>query len=321
MTGDAQPLLRVRDLVVRYGRGGLFGGRSFNAVDGVSFDVMPGETLAIVGESGCGKSTLGKAILGLIPAASGSVEFEGRSISGLNDRAMRSVRRRLQMIFQDNYSALDPRSTALRSTAEPLRAFGIADKRQAGEMARDILSSVGLAEPIFESRPARLSGGQRQRVGIARAIAPEPQLIVADEPVSALDVSVQAQVLNLLKEQQKERGLALLYISHDLRSVKFMADRVAVMYLGRIVETGSAEEVIADPQHPYTRALVSASPAVNGIERIVLKGEIPSPLDPPQGCRFHTRCPLAFEACPSIDPPLVEIGSGRAAACLLLTKK
>ena len=301
--------------------GRIFGrGRSLVAVDGVSFSVRRTETLGIVGESGCGKSTTGLALLQLIPPIEGDVRYDGHSIVGLPHEANRQLRRHMQMILQNPYSSLNPRLRLGDIVAEPLRNFGIGSRRERLDAARELLDRVGLAPEHAGRYPHEFSGGQRQRIGIARALALHPALIVADEPVSALDVSVQAQILNLLLELKEEFELTYVFISHDLSVVRYVSDRIAVMYLGEIVEIGPSHEVHDRPLHPYTRALMSAVPEPDPHRersRIVLQGGVPSPVDPPQGCRFHPRCPLAVERCRQEKPWLRDVGGGREVMCHL----
>jgi oligopeptide/dipeptide ABC transporter ATP-binding protein len=293
-----RPLVEVRRLVKSYPvQGGAFGrlDGEVRAVDGVDLDVYAGEALGLVGESGCGKTTLGRAVLRLIEPDGGTVRFDGRDVTGASRREMRALRQEMQVIFQDPYSSLDPRATIGDSIAEGLRVHGVA-RREREHRVQEVLELVGL-EPYHARRyPHEFSGGQRQRVGIARALAVEPRFLVADEPVSALDVSIQSQILNLLKRLQAELDFTLLFVAHDLSVVEHLCDRVAVMYLGRIVEIGTRDDVYGDPQHPYTRALLSAIPVPDpgrASTRVALGGELPSPLDPPAGCRFHPRCPIA----------------------------
>ncbi len=318
------PLLDVHDLVKHYPvRNGLFGRatETVHAVDGVSFQVDAGETLAIVGESGCGKSTVGKVVLGLAPATAGQVAFGGESYAGLGPAGMKRIRRRLQVVFQDPFSSMNPRMRVRDIIAEPLENFGVVDGRDAvTDRVRDLLVRVGLPAEALNRYPHEFSGGQRQRICIARALAPGADLIVCDEAVSALDVSVKAQIVNLLLDLQAEFGLALLFISHDIAVVEHMAHRVAVMYLGRIMEIGDRDALFARPRHPYTQALLSAVPVADPTVRRVrpmLSGDLPSPIDPPGGCRFHTRCPLAFDRCRIDEPVLRPVGPGQQMACHL----
>jgi oligopeptide/dipeptide ABC transporter ATP-binding protein len=321
MTAPAtEPLLVVRDLVKHYTSGGLFarGGRPVRAVDGVSFDVGRAETLALVGESGCGKSSVGRTVLRLQEPTSGEALFEGVDIFGLDRVALRRLRRRMQIIFQDPYSSLNPRMTVGAAIAEGIEIHRLARGADIGRRVSALLQEVGL-DPAYARRyPHEFSGGQRQRIGIARALAVEPSFIVCDEPVSALDVSVQAQVLNLLADLQRDRGLSYLFIAHDLAVVRQIAQRAAVMYLGRIVEVGATEALLAAPRHPYTVALRSAVPVPDpGLRhsRIVLSGDLPSPSNPPPGCPFHTRCfhPARNERCRTEVPPLRPVGATLAA--------
>ena len=290
------------------------------AVDNVSFDVRKGECLGLVGESGCGKTTVGRTILRLIPATSGEVLFESRDVFALKGQALKEMRRDMQIIFQDPYSSLDPRMTIGESVGEGLKAQGMTNARQRQEIVVDMLRKVGLEEYHSRRYPHEFSGGQRQRIGIARALAMRPKFIVCDEPVSALDVSIQAQVLNILRELQREFHLTYMFIAHNMSVVEHISDRVAVMYLGKIVELTDRATLYRDPQHPYTQALMSAIPIPTPDlkrERIVLTGDVPSPLNPPSGCRFHTRCPLAFDRCKVDEPPLIDLGGGHYAACHL----
>jgi oligopeptide/dipeptide ABC transporter ATP-binding protein len=319
------PILEVRDLVKHFHLGGgAFGGEPavIKAVDGVSFTIRRGETLGLVGESGCGKTTTGRCILQLEKPTSGQVIFEGRDLTTASDAELRKVRRRLQVIFQDPYSSLNPRMTVGQIIAEPLAVHGLVRDRAArAARVRELLGHAGLLPGMASRYPHELSGGQRQRVGIARALAMEPALIVCDEPVSALDVSIQAQIINLLEELQAEFGLTYLFVAHDLSVVRHISDRVAVMYLGKIVEITDRKSLYEDPQHPYTRALLSAvpipDPAVEaGRERIVLGGEVPSPLKPPSGCVFHPRCPIAIDDCRREVPALRETRADHRVACI-----
>jgi oligopeptide transport system ATP-binding protein len=319
-------LLEVRDLVKHFSvGGGMFGGRAgtVRAVDGVSFALRRGETLGLVGESGCGKTTTGRCILQLERPTSGQVIFEGRELGALSDTELRPMRRRMQVIFQDPYASLNPRMTVGQILAEPLAVHGVVTDRDGRRRrVRDLLSRVGLAPQHADRYPHQMSGGQRQRVGIARALAVEPSLIVCDEPVSALDVSIQAQIINLLEDLQAELGLTYLFIAHDLAVVRHISDRVAVMYLGRIVEIADRRALYENPLHPYTKALLAAVPIPDPAleaqrSRFVLMGEVPSPLNPPPGCVFHPRCPIAIDRCRGEVPPLREVTPGHWAACLL----
>ena len=318
------PLLSVRNLSKHYTRkGGLFGGAKsvVRAVDGVSFDVFPGETLALVGESGCGKTTTGRAILRLIEPTTGEVTYEGQNVLGLDAASMRRLRRKMQIIFQDPFSSLNPRMTIGAIVREGLTIHRMAEGAEADRRVRQLLDEVGLRAEYATRYPHEFSGGQRQRIGIARALSVEPNFIVCDEPVSALDVSVQAQVVNLLQDLQRDRGLAYLFIAHDLSVVEHIADRVAVMYLGHIVELASSRDLYREPLMPYTQALLSAVPVPDPAakrERIVLQGDVPSPANPPSGCVFHPRChhPRKDAACARIVPPLEEKAPGHFVACI-----
>jgi len=317
------PLLEVNDLKKHFQvGGGLFRKRAFvYAVDGVSFTIARGETLALVGESGCGKSTVGRAILRLFDITDGQVVLDGRRIDELPAGTLRPLRRRVQVVFQDPFSSLNPRMRVRDIIAEPIRNFGLASStRDLDARIAALMDKVRLPRDAVHRWPHEFSGGQRQRIGIARALAAEPDLIICDEAVSALDVSVKAQIVNLLQDIQQELGLALLFISHDLAIVEHMTHRVAVMYLGKIVETAKKREIFASPKHPYTFALLSAVPVPepgNARTRIVLKGDVPSPINPPKGCRFNTRCPYAFDRCRVDEPALRPLGEGQWAACHL----
>lgn len=317
---SAPTVLQVRDLVKYYERRKLFGGPAevVRAVDGVSFDIGAGETLGLVGESGCGKSTTGRTIVRLEEPTSGQALFEGTDLLALQGNRLRAFRRQMQIIFQDPYGSLNPRMRVGKAIAEGLEIHRIAPKREIPERVAALLNEVGLEPSVAKRFPHEFSGGQRQRIGIARALAVEPSLLVCDEPVSALDVSVQAQVINLLVDLQQRRGLAYLFIAHDLAVVRLVARRTAVMYLGRLVETGPTSDVLSAPHHPYTQALLSAVPEPDpGTRRtrIVLSGEVPSPVSPPSGCAFHTRCfhPSKDDRCRLERPELKPVGNTMAA--------
>jgi peptide/nickel transport system ATP-binding protein/oligopeptide transport system ATP-binding protein len=324
MTTDV--LLRARDVVKHFPtRQGIMRRQvgAVHAVDGVSLDVRRGETLGLVGETGCGKSTLARCITRLQPLTSGAIEFDGRDISALSGRALRPVRREIQMIFQDPYGSLNPRRRIGSIIGDPFAIHGTADGQDRKRRVQELMELVGLNPEHYNRFPAEFSGGQRQRIGVARALALRPKLLVCDEPVSALDVSIQAQILNLLQDLQRELGLTYVFIAHDLSVVEHVSDRVAVMYLGRIVEQADATELYAHPRHPYTAALLSAASIADPDladrrERIVLTGDVPSPVNPPSGCTFHPRCPKAQTLCATTPPPLISHGDGpstHVAAC------
>ena len=315
-------LLEVRDLVKHFPvtRGLILGKNmgSVRAVDGLSFDVRAGETLSLVGESGCGKSTTGRVILRLIEPTSGNVRFDGEDVFALDKSQLRRLRREMQIIFQDPYASLNPRMTVGEIIGEPLKIHSLAEGEKKSARVRELLEQVGLSAGHERRYPHEVSGGQRQRIGIARALAVEPKLIVCDEPVSALDVSVQAQVVNLLEDLQKRLGLSYLFIAHDLSVVRHVSDRIAVMYLGKIVELAETKAMFAMPRHPYTQALLSAIPVPDPTaprERLLLEGDVPSPLNPPSGCRFHTRCSHARERCRVEEPAFEDLGDGSFVAC------
>ena len=299
--------------------------RIVKAVDGVSIDIHDGETLGLVGESGCGKSTLGRAILRLTEPTGGQVMFRGGDLARLSKGQLRGRRRHLQMIFQDPYASLNPRMTVSQIISEPIETFALArGRRERESRVRELMQTVGLSPRFVKRYPHEFSGGQRQRIGIARALAADPDFVVADEPISALDVSIQAQIMNLMERLQRERKLTYLFISHDLRAIRHVSDRVAVMYLGKLVELADAKVIYRDPLMPYTKALISAVPVPDPVieatrQRIVLQGDVPSPINPPAGCRFHTRCPWAIESCKEVVPPLAEIKPNHFAACIRIS--
>jgi len=320
----AEGLLSLDDLAVHFKVGNALGGgiRTLKAVDGVTLDVKPGECLGLVGESGCGKSTLALAIMGLLPPTRGTIGIDGQQISGSTPPDRMKMARTVQMVFQDPYASLNPRQTVRRTLADPLRLHGVTDKAEVEARVIDMMAKVGLRPEQADRYPHEFSGGQRQRIGIARALALEPTLLICDEPVSALDVSIQAQVVNLFMELQERLGLTYIFIAHDLSVVRHISDRIAVMYLGRIAEIATRVQLYKDPLHPYTQALLAAVPiadpeleAARGAD--IIAGEIPSAMRPPPGCRFHTRCPRAMDVCKTVDPPLKEMDDGRAVACHL----
>ena len=323
----SEPLLRVEGLKVHFPvhRGVIFKKQvaAVKAVDGVSFTLARGETLGLVGESGCGKSTTGLAVLRMQAASAGLIEFEGQDITQYSKAQMRPLRRRMQMVYQDPYGSLNPRMKVSRIIGEPLVVHGLAkEPGEHRERIAQLMCTVGLLPDMAERYPHEFSGGQRQRIGIARALALEPSLLVCDEPVSALDVSIQAQVVNVFVELQQRLGLAYLFIAHDLAVVRHVSERIAVMYLGRIVEVARRADIYKAPLHPYTQALLAAvpvaDPAVEATrQRAIVTGEVPSAMNPPPGCRFHTRCPQAMARCKTEDPALVDLGAGRAVACHL----
>ena len=314
-------LIEIKDLVKHYPiKGGVMLKEiaSVKAVDGVSLSIRHGETLGLVGESGCGKTTLGRNLLRLEEPTAGEVYFKGENILAYNREQLRALRRQMQIIFQDPYSSLNPRKAIAQIIGEPLLVHGMKTRKQREQRVLDLLEVVGLRKEHMRRYPHQFSGGQRQRIGVARALALNPELIVCDEAVSALDVSIQAQVINLLKDLQQEFGLTYLFISHDLSVVEHVCQRVAVMYLGKIVEMADSRDLYQTPLHPYTQALLSASPVPDPDKkrkRIILQGDVPSPIDPPPGCRFHTRCPYAKDVCRRRTPELREVGAGHQAAC------
>jgi oligopeptide transport system ATP-binding protein len=331
---NGSPLLSILDLKVHFDLSGssswrrLLGQRPqkriVKAVDGVSLKIYKGETLGLVGESGCGKSTLGRAILRLTEPTSGQVFYHERDLAHLSGRQLREQRRHLQIIFQDPYASLNPRMTVGQIVGEPLETFRLAHGAAAEKRVQELLETVGLSRRFIKRYPHEFSGGQRQRIGIARALAVDPDFIVADEPISALDVSIQAQIMNLLEQLQREKRLTYLFISHDLRAIRHLSDRVAVMYLGKLVEIADAATICREPLMPYTKALISAVPVPDPVveatrQRIVLEGDVPSPMNPPEGCRFHTRCPYAIRACKYVVPPLVQIKRDHWAACIRIS--
>jgi oligopeptide/dipeptide ABC transporter ATP-binding protein len=328
MSQVEQPTLEVVDLVKHFHVGGqLFGGHgTVHAVDGVSFEIPPGELLGLVGESGSGKSTVANCVIRLLEPTEGSIRLKGTDITHLSRRELRPLRKDMHMVFQDPYSSLNPRMNCGQIVGEPLRVQKLARGKNLDQKVVDLFDRVGLRAELQFRYPHELSGGQRQRVGLARALSVSPTLLVADEPVSALDVSVQAAILNLLRDLQRDMGFSCLFITHDLATVEYLCDRVAVMYLGKIVELASTRDLFAAPKHPYTQALLSAAlvpdPEVQRTRtRVILQGDVPSPLTPPSGCRFRTRCPLEHESAPAStdeDPPLIDVGDGHLVACHLV---
>jgi oligopeptide transport system ATP-binding protein len=319
-------LISIQNLKVYYTSSGGFlkEKKIVKAVDDVSLEIKKGETLGLVGESGCGKSTLGKAILRLTEPTGGQVFYNGKDLAHLSKTAMREERKNLQMIFQDPYASLNPRMTVGQIIGEPIKTFGLKNGKSVEEKVQELMETVGMSRRFVKRYPHEFSGGQRQRIGIARALAVDPEFIVADEPISALDVSIQAQIMNLMERLQAEKNLTYLFISHDLRAVRHLSDRVAVMYLGKIVELAEGKEIYSDPLMPYTKALISAVPVPDPqIEakrtRIILTGDVPSPINPPSGCHFHTRCPYMIEDCKKIEPGLAEIKPRHRAACIRIS--
>lgn len=314
-------LLEVQNLKQHFTtKKGFMGEKTvIKAVDGVSLSIEEGKTLGVVGESGCGKSSLGRSILRLVEPTEGSVKFNGQEIVGMSPKGMKELRKEMQIVFQDPYASLNPRNTVRKILEAPLLIHGTGNKKERQERIESLAGKIGLRKEQLNNYPHEFSGGQRQRIGIARALMLNPKLIIADEPVSALDVSVQSQVLNLMLDLQQERNLSYMFISHDLSVVQHVSDKVAVMYLGKVVEIADVEKVYKDPLHPYTRALLSALPIPDPVRvrnRIILQGDLPSPANPPPGCPFHTRCPMATKECAEIVPPLEEKTTDHFAACI-----
>ncbi|HSU88974.1 MAG TPA: dipeptide ABC transporter ATP-binding protein [Terriglobia bacterium] len=324
MPAEAEPLLSVRNLKKYFPiRGGVLSrvAAYVKAVDDISFDINKGETFGLVGESGCGKTTAGRAILRLLQPDAGTIRFDGIDLLGLRKQELRRKRRDMQIIFQDPYASLNPRMTIRTIVGEPFAIHGLASGTEREHRVADLLKTVGLDPAVMRRYPHEFSGGQRQRIGIARALALKPKLIVADEPVSALDVSIQAQIINLLADLQQQFGLTYLFISHAIPVIEHISTRIGVMYLGKLVEVGTSAQICLAPKHPYTQALLSAVPIPDPAarkQRIVLRGDLPTPINPPAGCRFHTRCPIAVDRCKVEEPTLREIEEGRDAACHLL---
>jgi peptide/nickel transport system ATP-binding protein len=321
------PILEVDNLVTHFPiRQGAFGrmGGTVRAVDGVSFEVHRGETFGLVGESGCGKSTLGRSILRLIEPTSGSVRFDGQELVGMPQAQLRKLRRRMQLIFQDPYASLNPRMKVREIVGEGLAIHRLASGVERERQVAALLEKMGLGAEAMDRYPHEFSGGQRQRIGIARALAVGPELVIADEPISSLDVSIQAQIVNLMVDLQRELGLTYVFIAHDLKIIEYISTRVAVMYLGKIVEMARAEEIYRAPKHPYTQALLSAIPVPDPTrksERIILAGDVPSPAHPPPGCPFHPRCRYAFDRCRTEVPPLYQLAGGHLASCFLVEEQ
>jgi oligopeptide/dipeptide ABC transporter ATP-binding protein len=324
MMQNTDELLRVENLKKYFPiKGGITGKKTLEyvkAVDGISFDVKRGETFGIVGESGCGKSTAGRTILRMLEPTEGHIYFEGTDLASLNKTDMRKMRKNIQIIFQDPFASLNPRMRVFDIIEEPLINFGVKDQKERTKRVHEVADQVGLTLAQLKRLPHEFSGGQRQRIGIARALVSKPKLIIADEPVSALDVSIQSQVLNLMKDLQKEFGLTYIFISHDLSVVKHFCDRIGVMYLGKMVEITGKEKLYDHPLHPYSQALLSALPSAHPLlkkERIILTGDVPSPVNPPSGCSFHTRCPARMEICDKVEPLLLEAERDHRVSCLL----